>query len=102
VRNEKWGQPRTEAGTSAGPLSLSRTSKLRVSLLHVAQPLHEHFHRDVIIVSEEVSLCAVPRKVDERVGVGRDSCEAGEDVADAGVSPGALKARRRMSDTMTE
>jgi hypothetical protein len=79
-----WGEPRTEERTGAragGPLQSSPTSKLRVPLLHIAQPLHEHLDRDVIVISEEVSLCAVPRKVDERVGIGRDSCEASEDVA---------------------
>jgi hypothetical protein len=65
------------------------TSKLRVALFHVTQPLHEHLDRNVFVVSEQVALCTVPPEIDKRISVGGDSGETGEDVAEAisGISP---------------
>lgn len=62
--------------------AVRHTAILGVALLHVAQALDEHLDWDVLVVGEQVALCAVARKVDERVGIRRDTSEAGEDIAE--------------------
>lgn len=58
-----------------------RTTILRVTLFHVAQSLHQHLHRDVLVVRKEMFLSRISSKVDQRIGVGSDTGETSHDVA---------------------
>jgi hypothetical protein len=57
------------------------TTKLRVTLLHITQRLGQHLDGNLFVVGEEMTLACVSRIVDERVGVGCDSGDTGEDIA---------------------
>lgn len=70
-----------------------RTTKLRVTLLHITQRLGQHLNGDFLVVSEEMTLACISSIVDERVGIGCDTCDAGEDIARRGVRVHSFRSR---------
>ena len=61
-----------------------RTAVLRISLFHVTKTLCEEFDRYVFIVLQQMFLRHGPRKVDERVGIGRDPSDTADHVSGNG------------------
>ena len=58
------------------------TTELRVTLLHITQRLGQHFDGDFLVVREEMALASISGIVDERVGIGSDTRNASEDIAE--------------------
>lgn len=74
---KKVGQLYPNAKKNKAP----RTSKLSITLLHITQSLNQHFYWDVFVIREQVPLCAIPGKVDKRIGVRSDTGETSKNVA---------------------
>ena len=58
------------------------TTKLRVTLLHVTQRLGQHLDGNLLVICKKMTLACISSIIDERVGVGRDSGDAGKDIAE--------------------
>lgn len=59
------------------------TTVLSVPLFHVTKTLREQLDRYIFVVLQQMSLRHRPRKVDERVGIGRDPSDTTDHVSES-------------------
>jgi hypothetical protein len=57
------------------------TSKLCITLFHIAQPLREQLNRDIFIVHQQMFLRCCPRKIDKRIGISSQACYSSNDIS---------------------
>lgn len=81
-RDTEWTETYRAGEQTSRSQRERHTTELRVTLLHITQRLGQHFDGDFFVVREEMALASISGIVDERVGVGCDTGDTGEDIAE--------------------